>query len=110
MHCFIAISLKQYCINEINVLEYCDFEKLDVFTPNGMSVECLYFLCFVHSYFVSIGINITKMKSKFIFSDRDIVTDVIYMNSPFDQNYNFFLFYRKGLNMFYLITVPGMHL
>ena len=59
-----------------------------------MSVECLYFLCFVHSYFVSIGINISKMKSKFIFSDRDVVTGVKYMNSLFDQNYHFFSFYR----------------
>ena len=73
-------------------------------------MECLYFLCCVHFYFVSIGINISKMKSKFIFSDRDIVTGVKYMNSLFDQNYHFFSFYRIGLNMFYLITVPGMHL
>ena len=75
------------------------------------TLECLYFLCFVHSYFISIGINIPQMKSNFIFSDRNIVTGIKYINSPFGQNYCFFYILSYiGLNMFYLITVPGMHL
>ena len=75
------------------------------------TLECLYFLCFVHSYFISIDINIPQMKSNFIFSDRNIVPGMKYINSLFDQNYHFFhILSYIGLNMFYLITVPGMHL
>ena len=49
------------------------------------------------------------MKSDFVFSDRDIVTGMKYINSLFDQNYHFFhILSYIGLNMFYLITVPGM--
>ena len=51
------------------------------------TLECRYFLCCMHSYFMSIGINIPQMKSNFFFSDRDIVTGIKYINSLFDQNY-----------------------
>ena len=54
------------------------------------TLECLYFLCFVHAYFIIIGMNMPQMKSNVTFSDRDIVTGMKYINSPFDQNYHFF--------------------
>ena len=76
-----------------------------------ITLECLYFLCFVHSYFSSTGINIPQMKSNFIYSDRDMVTGMKYINARFDQSYNFFhILSYIGLNMFYLIAVQGMYL
>ena len=88
-------------------MDTVSLRKLVFFT-----LECLYFLCFVHSHFISFGMNIPEMKSNFIFPDRDIVTGKKYINSLFDQNCHFFFHFLSyiGLNMFYLITVPGMHL
>ena len=68
------------------------------------TLEYLYFLCFGHSYFISIDMDIPQMKSNFIFCDKIIVTGMKYIKSVFDHFFSY-----VGLKVFYLINVPGMH-
>ena len=57
------------------------------------TLECLYFLCFGHSCFIIIDIDIAKMMSNFIFSGKIIVTDMKYIKSEIYYLFFFFSFF-----------------
>ena len=60
VHCFSAICVRQYCILEISVLEYCDFEKMSVF-HSGMSLFSLFCAFLFHQYWQKYTSNEVKL-------------------------------------------------
>ena len=101
--CYAICSLFYSAISDWSIVWGTECKNLSTTILKNLgfsAVECLYFLCFGHSYFISIDMDIPQMKSNYGFCEKNYS----YRNEIHQISVWPLLPY-VGLNVFYLINV-----